>query len=125
MHTSHSTRTAHAHTRQQRSAAAHSHSADTLVASPATQVHQFETQELTDLLVCSEADKERRSSSTQTPTHTGLMTGPLLPLLQWLPDRPTNPKTRNSTSHNAANPIAAYLQQAVFTAPDFEKGTTH
>ena len=43
------------------------------------EVHQFETQELTYLLVCSEADKERRSSSTQTPTHTGLMTGPLLP----------------------------------------------
>jgi hypothetical protein len=30
MHTAHSRRTAHAHTRQQRSAAAHSHSADTL-----------------------------------------------------------------------------------------------
>ena len=114
MHTSHSTRTAHAHTRQQRSAAAHSHSADTLVASPATQVHQFETQELTDLLVCSEADKERRSSSTQTPTHTGLMTGPLQPPSQRLPDRaPPNPtKALNSTSHSAANPIAAYLQQA-------------
>jgi hypothetical protein len=35
MYTSHSTRTAHAHTRQQRSAAAHIHSADALVASPA------------------------------------------------------------------------------------------
>jgi hypothetical protein len=76
-------------------------------------MHQFETQELTDLLMCSEAYKERRSSSTQTPTHTGLMTGPLLPLLQWLPDRPTNPKTLNSTPNNAANPIAEYLQQAV------------
>ena len=95
MHTSHSTRTAHAHTRQQRSAAAHSHSADTLVASPATQVHQFETQELTDLLVCSEADKERRSSSTQTPTHTGLMTGPLLPPFAAAPrqaHQPQDPK---------------------------------
>jgi hypothetical protein len=75
MHTAHSRRTAHSHTRSS-SAAAHSHSADTLVASPATQVHQFDTQELiTYLLVCSEADKERRSSPTQTPTHTGLMTG--------------------------------------------------
>jgi hypothetical protein len=119
MHTSHSTRTAHAHTRQQRSAAAHSHSADTLVASPATQVHQFETQELTDLLVCSEADKERRSSSTQTPTHTGLMTGPLLPPLQRLPDRPTNPKTLNSTSHNAANGDCR-----IFTASCLERDCT-
>ena len=81
MHTSHSTRTAHAHTRQQRSAAAHSHSADTLgrITCHTIQVHQFETQKLAYLLVCSEADKERRSSSTQTPTHTGLMTGPLPP----------------------------------------------
>jgi hypothetical protein len=96
MHTSHSTRTTHAHTRQQRSAAAHSHSADTLVASPATQVHQFETQELciTDLLVCSEADKERRSSTTQTPTHTGLMTGPLIPPPQRLRNRQLDPKCR-------------------------------
>ena len=70
MHAAHSRRTAHAHTRQQRSAAAHSHSADTLVASPATQVHQFETQELTYLLVCSEADKERRPLLVYTDTHT-------------------------------------------------------
>jgi hypothetical protein len=55
---------------------------------------------------------QMRSSPTRTPTHTGLMTGPLLPLLQRLPDRPTNPKALNSTPHNAANPIAAYLQQA-------------
>jgi hypothetical protein len=41
------------------------------------------------------------------------MAGPLLPLLQRLPDMPTNPKALNSTPHNAANPIAAYLQQAV------------
>jgi hypothetical protein len=61
---------------------------------------------------CSEADKERRSSSTHTPTHTGPMTGPLQPPSQRLPDRPTKPKTLNLTSHSAANPIAAYLQAA-------------
>jgi hypothetical protein len=76
---------------------------------------QFETQELTYWYCLCAVGQTRRGAPAYTPTHThtGLMTGPLLPLLQRLPGRPTNPKTLNSTSHSAANPIAAYLQQAV------------
>jgi len=52
---------------------------DACVHQPVKQVHQFETQELTYLLVCCGAHKGRRTLSptgthTHTDTHTGLMT---------------------------------------------------
>ena len=55
----------HTHTRERLDACAHQ---------PVKQVHQFETQELTYLLVCCGAHKGRRAlSPTGTHTHTGLM----------------------------------------------------
>ena len=44
---------------------------DACVHQPVKQVHQFETQELTYLLVCCSADKGRRALlPTGTPSHT-------------------------------------------------------
>jgi hypothetical protein len=61
MHAAHSRRTAHAHTRQQRSAAAHSHSAYTLHHLPHKCISLRRRKELTYLPVCSEEDEGRRA----------------------------------------------------------------
>jgi hypothetical protein len=56
-------------------------------------LHQFETQELTYLLVCSEADEGRRSLIyTYTHTHRPNDGSHCNSPLQRLPDRPTNPR---------------------------------
>jgi hypothetical protein len=75
-------------------------------------MHQFETQELTYLLVCCSADKGRRPllSTGTPPTHTGLMTGAAP---HYLSDFLTGPEFITSSSDlKCGNPIAALLREA-------------